>query len=118
MNLVSALQKHLDWKIIFRNTISEQGEMDAVTIAKDNYCELGKWLHGEGKNECSAFPGYAVTLAKHAEFHIEAGKIASAINEKKFTEAEAMLDGDSAFNTVSDEVGEAILFLKIETLGL
>lgn len=62
MNLVGALQKHMYWKIEFRDAISNQGEMDAVTIAKDNCCELGKWLYGEGKIECSGFPGYAITL--------------------------------------------------------
>lgn len=118
MNLVGALQKHMDWKIEFRDTICNQGEMDAVTIAKDNCCELGKWLHGEGKIECSGFPGYAIALTKHAEFHIEAGKIALAINKKNYIEAERMLDSDSVFTSVSKEVGEAIMFLKIETLGL
>lgn len=114
MNLDSAIQKHMDWKVKFRTAISKQEQMDAVTIAKDNCCELGKWLHGEGKTQCSGLASYATTLSKHAAFHVEAGKVASAINAQKYTEAEAMLNGSSAFTTVSGEVGVALMRLKKE----
>jgi methyl-accepting chemotaxis protein len=60
---------------------------------------------------------YVATLSKHAAFHVEAGKVASAINAKKYTEAEAMLGGDSPFSAVSSEVVVAIMRLKKETNG-
>ncbi len=114
MNLDSALQKHMEWKVTFRTAISKQEQMDASTIAKDNCCELGKWLHGEGKTECGDLTSFATTLTKHAAFHVEAGKIASAINAQKYTEAETMLSGSSPFSAVSNEVGVAIMRLKKE----
>ena len=114
MNLDSALQKHMEWKVTFRTAISKQEQMDASTIAKDNCCELGKWLHGEGKTECGDLTSFATTLTKHAAFHVEAGKIASAINAQKYTEAETMLGGSSPFSAVSNEVGVAIMRLKKE----
>ncbi|MCK9637347.1 MAG: CZB domain-containing protein [Methylobacter tundripaludum] len=114
MNLDSAIQKHMDWKVKFRTAISKQEQMDSVTISKDNCCDLGKWLHEEGKTQCSTLPSYATVLNKHAAFHVEAGKVASAINAKKYTEAETMLDGGSAFTTVSGEVGIALMRLKKE----
>ncbi len=61
MNLDSALQKHIDWKVKFRNAIAKQGEMDVATITKDNCCELGGWLHGEGKVQYSGLPSYIET---------------------------------------------------------
>lgn len=114
MDLDSAMQKHMEWKVTFRTVISKQEQMDASTIAKDNCCELGKWLHGEGKTQCGSLASYATALSKHAAFHVEAGKVASAINAKKYTEAEAMLGGSSAFAAVSGEVGVAIMRLKKE----
>lgn len=114
MNLESAIQKHTDWKIKFRTAISKQEQMDAVTIGKDDCCELGKWLHGEGRNQCSNLASYATALSKHAAFHVEAGKVASTINAKKYTEAEAMLVSGSAFIAVSGEVGVALMRLKKE----
>lgn len=114
MNLDSAIQKHMEWKVKFRTAISKQEQMDAVTIGKDNCCDLGKWLHGEGKTQCSSLASYATVLNKHAMFHVEAGKVASAINAKKYTEAEAMLGGSSPFSAVSGEVGVALMRLKKE----
>lgn len=114
MNLDNAIQKHMDWKVRFRTAISKQEQMDAVTIAKDNCCELGIWLHGEGKATCGGLASYAAALTKHSVFHVEAGKVASAINEKKYAEAEAMLNSSSAFSTVSGEVGVALMRLKKE----
>ncbi len=114
MNLDSALQGHIDWKIKFHNAISKQRNMDAEAMSKDNCCELGKWLHEEGKTKYSSLPTYTAALTKHAEFHVEAGKIACAINAKKYAEAEAMLDFGSPFATASKEVGIAIMHLKIE----
>jgi methyl-accepting chemotaxis protein len=114
MNLDNALQKHIDWKVTFRNAISRQMQMDVENIAKDSCCELGKWLHSEGKVQYGQLSSYETTLTKHAAFHIEAGKIASAINEKKYIEAEAMLLEGTAFLSVSDEVAIAIMRLKIE----
>jgi methyl-accepting chemotaxis protein len=115
MNLDSALQTHIDWKVKFRTAISKQEQMDAATIAKDNCCELGKWLHGEGKTQHGSLTSYAPVLTKHAAFHVEAGKIATAINAQKYTEAEAMLGGGTPFTNVSSEVGVAIMRLKVET---
>lgn len=114
MNLDSAIQKHMEWKVKFRTAISKQEQMDAVTIGKDNCCELGKWLHGEGKTHCRNLASYATTLSKHAAFHVEAGKIAITINAKKYTEAEAMLAGSSPFSTISSEVGILLMRLKKE----
>lgn len=114
MNLETAIQKHMDWKVKFRSAITKQEQMDVATIAKDNCCELGMWLHGEGKTQCGSLASFATVVTKHAAFHVEAAKIATAINAKKYTEAEGMLGGNSAFTAVSGEVGIAIMRLKKE----
>jgi hypothetical protein len=114
MNLESAIQKHMEWKVKFRTAITKKEQMDEATIGKDNCCELGKWLHGEGKTQCGSLASYATTLSKHAAFHVEAGKVASAINAQNYAEAETMLGGSSAFTSVSGEVGIALMRLKKE----
>lgn len=116
MNLDDAIQRHMEWKVKFRTAITKQEQMDVSTIEKDNCCELGKWLYGEGKTQCSSLGSYATVLGKHAAFHVEAGKVAATINAKKYTEAEAMLGGSSAFTVVSGEVGVAIMRLKKEAI--
>ncbi len=114
MNLDTAIQKHMEWKVKFRSAITKQDQMDVATIGKDNCCDLGKWLYGEGKTQCGSLGSYPTVISKHAAFHVEAAKIATAINEKNYTEAEAMLGTHSPFSTVSGEVGIAIMRLKKE----
>lgn len=48
MNLDESIQKHAEWKLKFRSAISRKEQMDAETIGKDNCCQLGVWLYGEG----------------------------------------------------------------------
>ena len=114
MDLSQAIQKHAEWKLKFRSAISGKETLDAATIAKDNCCELGKWLHGEGKIKYSKLASHADCTSKHASFHIEAGKVAAAINAKKYIEAEAMLGGNTPYASASGDVAVAITRLKKE----
>ncbi|NOT98531.1 MAG: CZB domain-containing protein [Sideroxydans sp.] len=114
MDLDLAIQSHSGWKIKFRTAISKKEVMDAMTIAKDNCCELGKWLHGEGKAQLGSLNCYADCVAKHAAFHIEAGKVANMINAKKFNDAQTMIDANTPYAKASLAAINAIMKLKLE----
>ncbi|MCK9395546.1 MAG: methyl-accepting chemotaxis protein [Methylobacter sp.] len=112
IDLDKALEKHSEWKVKLRAAISKREEMDAATISKDDCCDLGKWLHGDAKSQLGHKPSYSDCVSKHAAFHIEAGRVASMINAKKFSEAETMLGNGSFFVSASTAVGVAIMRLK------
>jgi methyl-accepting chemotaxis protein len=115
MDLNQAIDRHAQWKVKFRVAISGRETMDAETITKDNCCELGKWLHGDAKSKYGHLPSHSECIARHAAFHIEAGKVAKAINAKKFAEAEAMIDMNTPYADASRDVAGAILKLKKES---
>jgi methyl-accepting chemotaxis protein len=112
MDLNEAIKKHTEWKIKFRTAIAAKETMDAETTSKDNCCELGKWLHGEAKTKYGKLSSYKECVAAHAAFHVEAGKVAKAINAKKYAEAEAIID--TSFQKASSAVGAAVMQLKKE----
>lgn len=114
MDLESAIGKHVEWKMKFRTAISKQEQIDAATLAKDNCCELGRWLHGEAKASFGRLASHAECIKKHASFHVEAAKIASAINAKKYAEAEAMIGAGTSYTQASNAVGVAVIQLKKE----
>lgn len=114
MDLEQAIHKHGEWKVKFRTALGRHETFDAATIAKDNCCELGKWLYGEAKTRWSALPAYRSCVAKHAEFHTQAARVAQAINAKKYPEAEALLGPGSAYSSASQDVVVAIAQLKRE----
>jgi methyl-accepting chemotaxis protein len=112
MNLDNAVVKHGEWKLKLRHAITNKETLDAAVISKDNQCELGKWLHGEGKTQCHHLPSYAKVVAAHAAFHKEVGKVANAVNAKKFDEASALMASGSAYAQASTQVGGLIFELK------
>jgi methyl-accepting chemotaxis protein len=112
MNLDDAISAHAQWKTKLRVAITKRDTLDAATIGKDNCCELGKWLYGEGRSLYSSKPEFTTLVAKHKGFHTEAGRVAAAINSKKFEDAEKMIGGASPFGSASTEVGMAINGLK------
>jgi len=114
VNLNDAIQKHAQWKYKFREAISSKTTMDATAISKDNNCELGKWLHGEAKALHGQRKAYAQCLADHAAFHVEASKVASAVNSGKSDVVEHMLANGSPFFEVSRKVGVALVALQNE----
>lgn len=114
MNIETALLKHLDWKAKFINAAHSSAHIDALVIESDTCCEVGEWLRGEGKTQYGHLPSYKACLNEHAEFHIEASKIASAINAKQFSEAKKLLELDSDFCLVAIELWSSFTRLKNE----
>jgi methyl-accepting chemotaxis protein len=115
MDLDHAVSAHEQWVFKFRDAIATSSTMDAATIAKDNCCELGKWLYGEGRTMHGNLTRFSDVVAKHAEFHKHAGQVAEAINAKKHKEAQDMIDyASTPFSQATQEVKRAILNLKSE----
>ncbi|OHX10836.1 CZB domain-containing protein [Chromobacterium sphagni] len=116
MDLEQALVRHTEWKNRFREAIFRQESMDADSIARDDCCELGKWLHGPGLSRFGNLSVFQTCLSRHAMFHLEAARIARMINQKQFQQAEAALE-DSAYTVASSAVVVAITQLRQQTKG-
>ena len=112
MDLDAAIGAHAEWKTKLRSAAEKGEALDVVTISRDNNCPLGKWLHGEAKAKYGSLSHYQECVSTHAHFHSEAGKIAAAVNQRKFSES--MIGNGSAFLDASSKVGVAILKLKKE----
>ena len=114
MDLDEAIHKHAEWKVKFRSAINKKETLDAATIRQDNCCVLGIWLHGEGKARYGTKASFANLIARHADFHRNAGTVADSINAKKYDVAEAMLGGGKPYANASSAVASAITALKKE----
>jgi Chemoreceptor zinc-binding domain len=114
VDLSKAVDAHVQWKTKFRVAITKQESMDAATIGKDNCCELGKWLNGEGKSNHGSLASFKEVVVKHSDFHKSAGQIATAINAKQFSQADKMLASGTPFAITSAAVGVALARLKMD----
>jgi Chemoreceptor zinc-binding domain len=108
MNFEEARKKHAEWRVKFRSAITAKATLDAEAIAKDNCCDLGKWLHGEAKLKYAKYSSYTECVTKHAQFHVEASKVARVINAKQYDDAQALLGVGSGFSRASGAIGSAL----------
>jgi methyl-accepting chemotaxis protein len=108
MDFEEARKKHAEWRLKFRGAISGKEVLNADLIAKDDQCMLGKWLHGEAKIKFGRSAAYAQCVEKHAQFHLEASKVAKVINARQYTEATAMLGIGTGFSRASAAIGNAL----------
>ncbi len=96
------VKSHHSWMARFRAAIANEEELDAASISKDDECELGKWLHSDFVRPYAGhLPRYHVYVKKHAEFHIEAGKVAKLINVHDYETAQRLLNHSSNFSRSS-----------------
>jgi hypothetical protein len=112
VDLDKVIAAHGQWKTKFRAAISRQETLDAKLIGRDDCCELGKWLYGPTRARYGSHPRFVELLREHKNFHYEAGIVATAINEKKFSNASKLIDHGSAFADASTAVTSSISALK------
>ena len=116
INLDNAIQAHADWRNKLRNASTKHEQLDAETVGRDDCCEMGKWLHGAGGSKFGGKPTFVDLIAAHKSFHVEAGKVAKAVNQGS-AGVEQMLDSGTPFSKASNEVGRLIVQLKRELNG-
>lgn len=112
MDLEKAKSFHTEWKFNFREAIVLRASVDVASIQKDDCCDLGQWLSGEGRLRHAGKPDFEALISKHKKFHEEAGFVAATINAKQFGLAVKMIAPGTSFAKTSDEVEACIDRLK------
>lgn len=114
MNLENAVQTHAQWKTKLRSAIAKHEQLDLTTLSRDDCCELGQWLHGEGKSSFGKLASHGECMHKHVVFHSEVTKVAKAVNSKQFELAESMLDAGTTYAKASSALSVSFLQLRKE----
>jgi len=98
--LSTAITAHARWKHQLNSAI-EQGELpDLITVQADDRCELGKWIHSEGKYLQSLYE-YQNLKSLHAHFHQVAASVVEMIAKGDKEDAKTQLEsGEFAAATV------------------
>jgi len=112
LTLDRALNAHQQWKARLKQAVKNQETLDVVTIARDDCCDLGKWLTTEGRKRYGSRPEFVNLIDTHINFHHTAGVVAELINDKKLESALSHLGGGTQFAHASMDVSLAITRLK------
>ena len=111
MNFDDAVAAHIKWKVRLTQFIdgTSAEKLTSATICKDNLCDLGKWIYGEGAQHKGTVP-YQDLVKKHANFHVCAGDVVRKVELGDRAGAKAAMGG--AFSHASKETVVAIMKLK------
>lgn len=112
MNFEDAISAHQKWKSRLRMQIDGTAKetLDPALVCRDNQCDLGKWIHGEGAAQMGAKPEYIEVKTTHAQFHRVAGDIVTKAKAGDKAGAAAALEGP--FYDASSKVVQAIMKCK------
>lgn len=92
MDFDAAVKAHSNWLLrLFgyaKGTSKEK--LDPKTIAKDNVCDLGKWLYGDGQRYAGE-PEFPELIKTHAAFHRSAAFVVELVDQRKGAEAQQIL---------------------------
>ncbi|HEY1809034.1 MAG TPA: methyl-accepting chemotaxis protein [Acidobacteriaceae bacterium] len=104
MNFDRSIEAHVRWKSKLARYIARPDHsLDPATAAQDSSCDLGKWLHGEGRR-FGGTPEYARLLAEHTRFHRAAGDIIRRADTGQQVSEDVALGGQSEFAQASGAV--------------
>ncbi|MBL8355154.1 MAG: CZB domain-containing protein [Delftia acidovorans] len=115
LDIETAISVHENWSArltaVLRGTSQEQLSPDIVCL--DNRCELGKWLHGPGRERLGKYPAFTVLVARHKHFHLEASTVLTLSLAGEMEKAEHKLK--TGYRHASNQV---VLLLKELRRGL
>jgi hypothetical protein len=117
MNFDNAIAAHIKWKVRLGQFIDGTGaeKLSSAIVCKDDLCDLGKWIYGEGA-KFKAAPRYQDLVKKHANFHVCAADVVKKVEGGDKASAKASLNG--RFAGASMETVAAIMALKAEAAKL
>ena len=113
MNFEDAIAAHIKWKVRLSQFIdgTSTEKLNSATVCKDNLCDLGKWIYGDGAKYKSV-SHYQDLVKKHANFHVCAAGVVKKVETGDQAAAKALLG--ASFATASRETVAAIMELKKE----
>ena len=85
LDFIHAIEWHMKWRTDLEQCL-KGGEMpmpDIDVVSRDDMCQLGKWLNGEGKRIYGVREEFIDLIRDHAHFHLCAGDLLACYLEKK-----------------------------------
>lgn len=112
MNFDDAIKAHAAWKLrlTMLNDGNSKEKLDPSVVERDNVCELGKWLTGEGLTRFKGMPEFEEIVALHARFHKAAAEVIKRVaTGRKYAGSEL---SDSEYGKLSSQIIQKLMKMK------
>jgi Chemoreceptor zinc-binding domain len=112
VNFDDAIKAHAAWKIKLNSYLQHpDGSIDVAKLSLDNVCDLGHWLHGDGRTYAE-LPEYQELIIEHAAFHRAASDVVRRKESGQNVSADLELGASSDFSVRSTKVVKLLMILK------
>jgi methyl-accepting chemotaxis protein len=112
MDFDGAVAAHSAWKAKLGKYLRNPDKsLNAASIAMDDQCALGQWLHGEGR-KYSSDPEFSELKKEHANFHLAASNLVKRADLGENVSEDATLGANSPYAKLSSHVVQLIIKVK------
>ncbi|HYW41671.1 MAG TPA: CZB domain-containing protein [Bryobacteraceae bacterium] len=112
MDYNAAVLAHSRWKTRLKNHLMGQEQVDPGSVAKDDQCDLGKWIYGDGKKHAT-LSAFADLKTKHTKFHLVAANVVNSARSRPRDKALELIDPlESEFGRATSDVINALAAAK------
>lgn len=114
LDFKKAIDAHLQWKERLRSVIdgNSSEQLDVATVACDDRCMLGQWIHGSGGASHGHLGQFSQLREHHAEFHVCAAGVLAEAQAGRVQDAQRQLVGSYA--RASEQVKHDLIRLYLE----
>jgi len=103
-----ALQSHQQYIVDLRNAILRKLTLEVDRYRRDDCCDVGEWIAGPGGQRHGHAPAFRELVEQHHAMHLELGKAAEAINQKRMDQAQTMLESGQSVHHASRAMMSAL----------
>ncbi len=109
LNIDKAISSHQQWKERLMQALdgSSPEILDPEAVCRDDRCDLGRWLHGTGRDRLGHHVAFTALVTSHQSFHRQAAKVIELSQAGRTQEAERELN--TSYRHASNRV---VLLLK------
>ncbi|MFM2066977.1 MAG: hypothetical protein RLZZ584_1886 [Pseudomonadota bacterium] len=96
LDFQAAIRVHHEWKQHLDELLQgqERDTLDPVTVCRDDLCELGQWIYGEGRRVFGHLPLFEELRVSHADFHLVAGEVVHGVRAGRVEHARQLMAED------------------------
>jgi hypothetical protein len=114
LDFQAAIRAHHVWKERLDAMLQQASreQLDPVTTCRDDLCDLGQWIYGNGRRVFGHLELFEDLRKHHADFHLVAAEIVHAVRAGRPEHAGQLMAKDYPLSSDQVQRGLAELFLQ------
>lgn len=95
IDLDAALTSHTEWRFHLEDVVHGRAmdNLEPDRVCRDDRCNLGRWLHGPGRERLGHYPAFTMLVARHRYFHQQAATVAGLLKAGELQKAQQLMGG-------------------------